>query len=651
MEPRARAGKHVGKETFNPKEIAALLYAYGDVHDPIPETVRVLDEIVTEFLEGVCFEASRHAQVAGRQKLKFDDFEFALRRNPQYLGKVKAMIEKRQTIKEMRKTFNQDDDALMKDMAARDKDTNNAKQEEDELLGLDDDLDLKELGAETSSRGSGAKKRKVGVKPKSYNVKESQDAPGDPTSSTSDLHREADKQSKIDTDQPDTGNLRCAPDSPFSQDGRTSPIPSLRDHFLPPAALARAASASPHGIVSRIRKFCASQWRKHRAPIFVFGAQFFGALMNLFARLVELNDTDQKLHPMQLLLWRMSLTMLTCSIYIIKQRIPHGVLGSPGVRLLLLTRGASGFFGIYGVWYSIQYLPLAEATVITFLAPLLAGYWCHLFLKDPYTRTEQLASFLALGGVVLITRPTSLFSDAAQGGETVQAALDAIVNATTMTTRGIDTTGSAVTDTHTPTTSERIGAIGMSLLGVLGTSVAFTTLRAIGPRAHTLISVNYFSGVCVIVTFSVLSFAPLLNVGQPELRLGFPSSIHQCGLLLLITICGLATQVLITKGLSAERSNRATAMTYTQMLFAAGFDRFVWGTTMGWVSATGCAMIIAGAVWVAAGKNGAIKGRGDGDEADIERAEAARTRDIEGVPMLGGELEEQDEDIVLRTIR
>jgi transcription initiation factor TFIID subunit 13 len=125
----------------------------------------VLDEIVTEFLEGVCFEASRHAQVAGRQKLKFDDFEFALRRNPQYLGKVKAMIEKRQTIKEMRKTFNQDDDALMKDMAAKDKDAKNAKQEEeDDLLGLDDDLDLKDLGAETMSRASGTKKRKLGVK-------------------------------------------------------------------------------------------------------------------------------------------------------------------------------------------------------------------------------------------------------------------------------------------------------------------------------------------------------------------------------------------------------------------------------------------------------------------------------------------------------
>ncbi|KAI1262252.1 transcription initiation factor IID, 18kD subunit-domain-containing protein [Xylariaceae sp. FL1019] len=173
MEPRARAGKNVGKETFNSKEIATLLHAYGDVRDPLPETIRVLDEIVTEFLEGVCFEASRHAQVAGRQKLKFDDFEFALRRNPQYLGKVRSMIEKRAAIKDMRKTFNQDDDVLMKEMADKEKDgfkNEGVKGEpnDDGGLGdLDDDLELQGVGGRerdadgASSRGSGAKRRKL----------------------------------------------------------------------------------------------------------------------------------------------------------------------------------------------------------------------------------------------------------------------------------------------------------------------------------------------------------------------------------------------------------------------------------------------------------------------------------------------------------
>ncbi|KAI2624679.1 TFIID-18kDa-domain-containing protein [Hypomontagnella submonticulosa] len=157
MEPRARAGKNVGKETFNAKEIRALLYAYGDVQEPLPETVRVLDEIVTEFLEGVCFEASRHAQVAGRQKLKFDDFEFALRRNPQYLGRVKSMIEKRQKIKEMRRTFDQEDDMLAQEHG---KEKPSAR--DDELLDLDDeDEDLEIRRTASTTKGT---KRKRGAK-------------------------------------------------------------------------------------------------------------------------------------------------------------------------------------------------------------------------------------------------------------------------------------------------------------------------------------------------------------------------------------------------------------------------------------------------------------------------------------------------------
>ncbi|CAJ2510839.1 Uu.00g064640.m01.CDS01 [Anthostomella pinea] len=160
MEPRARAGKNVGKETFKPFDIGQLLFAYGDVAEPLPETIRVLDEIVTEFIDGICFEASRHAQVAGRQKLKFDDFEFSLRRNPQYLGKVRSMIEKRQHIKEARKTFNQDDDALAKEFGKR---SAPAAADED-LLGLDDDDDLRDLDRAASSKGPGSKKRKLNPK-------------------------------------------------------------------------------------------------------------------------------------------------------------------------------------------------------------------------------------------------------------------------------------------------------------------------------------------------------------------------------------------------------------------------------------------------------------------------------------------------------
>ncbi|KAM0815485.1 putative Transcription initiation factor IID, 18kD subunit-domain-containing protein [Seiridium cardinale] len=159
MEPRARAGKNVGKETFPAKDLAALMYAYGDVINPIPETVRVMDEIMTEFLEGICFEASRHATVAGRQKLKFDDFEFSLRRQPEYLGRIRTMFEKRKEITKMRKTFGGDDDAVLQNQGKEDGGAGSSKKraaaDDEELLDdIDDDEDVLEA--------SQSKKRKIG---------------------------------------------------------------------------------------------------------------------------------------------------------------------------------------------------------------------------------------------------------------------------------------------------------------------------------------------------------------------------------------------------------------------------------------------------------------------------------------------------------
>ncbi|KAF3012039.1 hypothetical protein E8E14_008478 [Neopestalotiopsis sp. 37M] len=172
MEPRARAGKNVGKETFPAKDLAALMYAYGDVANPLPETVRVMDEIMTEFLEGICFEASRHASVAGRQKLKFDDFEFSLRRQPEYLGRIRTMFEKRKEITKMRKTFGGDDDAVLQNQGKDDgtggvggaggssgaagSSKKRAAADEEELFDdIDDDEDILEASQQI-------KKRKVG---------------------------------------------------------------------------------------------------------------------------------------------------------------------------------------------------------------------------------------------------------------------------------------------------------------------------------------------------------------------------------------------------------------------------------------------------------------------------------------------------------
>lgn len=100
--------------------MAQLLYGSGDVQHPLPETVRVLDEIVTDFIQGVSFEATRVAHYAGRQKVKLEDFEFAMRNNPVFLGKVQEMFEGRKEIENARKAFVENEEDLARDEAAAD---------------------------------------------------------------------------------------------------------------------------------------------------------------------------------------------------------------------------------------------------------------------------------------------------------------------------------------------------------------------------------------------------------------------------------------------------------------------------------------------------------------------------------------------------
>ncbi|KAF4126412.1 hypothetical protein GMORB2_0148 [Geosmithia morbida] len=122
MEPRARAAKNVGKMNFTHNELAMLLYAHGDIKNPLPETVRVLDEILTDFMQSIAFEAARAAHYSGRQKIKYEDFEFAFRKNPAFLGKVQEVFEKQKEIKRARDIMREGgEDEIMKEAAEEEK--------------------------------------------------------------------------------------------------------------------------------------------------------------------------------------------------------------------------------------------------------------------------------------------------------------------------------------------------------------------------------------------------------------------------------------------------------------------------------------------------------------------------------------------------
>lgn len=75
----------------------------------------MLDEIVTDFVLELCHGAAQVAHHARRQKIKVDDFRFALRRDPNKLGRVQELLRMERELKEARKAFDQNDDQVAKD--------------------------------------------------------------------------------------------------------------------------------------------------------------------------------------------------------------------------------------------------------------------------------------------------------------------------------------------------------------------------------------------------------------------------------------------------------------------------------------------------------------------------------------------------------
>lgn len=271
-----------------------------------------------------------------------------------------------------------------------------------------------------------------------------------------------------------------------------------------------------------------ASWTRNKGLAYMLMAQVFGVLMNVTTRVLEIEGNKGKgMDPFQILFARMGITVVLSSAWMWYNKTPHFPLGKPEVRWLLACRGFGGFFGVFGMYYSLQYLPLADCTVLTFLAPGLVCWVCSFLLKEPFTRKEQIATIVSFSGVVLIARPTSFFFDS---GDSPPASGDGDMEpGFNRTTPGVPPSDASNYDDVTA--EQRLKAVGIAMVGVCGTVVAFTTIRWIGKRAHPLISVNYFAVWCTVVSL-VMQFA------LPDVGFLLPADLKEWGYLLFLGICG-----------------------------------------------------------------------------------------------------------------
>jgi drug/metabolite transporter (DMT)-like permease len=208
----------------------------------------------------------------------------------------------------------------------------------------------------------------------------------------------------------------------------------------------------------------------------------------------------------------------------------------PGLHLV---RSLFGLAAMYCFFYALSVLPLADAVLLNFTAPLFIPFVAMLWLGEGVSGRLWAAIVIGFSGVLLILKPGS----GLYGG----AALIGLAS----------------------------GAFA---------AVAMVSLRKLSATEPPLRVVVYYGVICTLV-----SCVPMLLSWQAvEPRL----------LLMLAAAGGFATmgQYLLSRGYGCAPAAQIAPFTYTSVVFAAVYGWLFWQELPGWTSAAGTLLVVIAGV-------------------------------------------------------
>lgn len=223
----------------------------------------------------------------------------------------------------------------------------------------------------------------------------------------------------------------------------------------------------------------------------------------------------------------------------------------------LFARGLLGFCGLHSYFYALTVLPLAEATVIQFLNPILVALVAPIALGEPFSPKDALGSALGFFGVLFIARPEALF------------------HALHLST------------SHDAAPALSPLGVGVGLFGAVCSALVYLVVRKLRDKAHALVVVFHFP--LLVVPLS-LPFAIPIWVWPtwPEWLL-----------LLAIGLSAQWGQMKMTESLHSETATRATAVSFAQVVFAMFFSITLFGEVPTWSTWVGAGFVFVGTLLVA----------------------------------------------------
>ncbi|XP_069467447.1 solute carrier family 35 member G1 [Ambystoma mexicanum] len=242
-------------------------------------------------------------------------------------------------------------------------------------------------------------------------------------------------------------------------------------------------------------------------------------------------------------------------LFILPGLIYHktGFIGPKDQRIFLLLRGFLGSSAMILLYYAIQSMPLADATVITFSSPVLTSIFACICLKERCSIWDLFFTFFTITGVVLIARPPFLFGAQLEGIE------------------GGDYTN------HLKGTLAAVAS-------AIGSACALVVLRKMGKSVHFTLSIWYYAVIGLIESITALSI-----MGE--------WSLPYCGidrwLLIFIGMLGLGGQIFLVKALQIEKAGPVAVMRTMDVVFAFMFQFLFLNYSPTWWSVGGALCVVS----------------------------------------------------------
>ncbi|XP_074089436.1 solute carrier family 35 member G1 [Macrotis lagotis] len=241
------------------------------------------------------------------------------------------------------------------------------------------------------------------------------------------------------------------------------------------------------------------------------------------------------------------LFILPCLVY-----KKTGFVGPKGKRIFLFLRGIIGSTAMILLYYAFQFMPIADATVITFSSPVFTSLFAWIYLKEKYSLWDLFFTIFAIAGVVLIARPPFLF-----GSNTTE-----------------------IEESHFYRLRGALAAVGAAMCGAL----TLVILRKVGKSVHYLLNIWYY-----VVIGLLESIIILLILGE--------WSLPHCGLdrlfLVLIGLFGLGGQVFLTKAVQIEKAGLVAIMKTMDVVFAFILQIIFLNKMPTWWTVSGALCVVA----------------------------------------------------------